>query len=501
MGWTEPPSAVDVRADMGRARERAACPMSQSRAWATPGATPRRPMPTWTGRRSGPGSAPRRTQRRPAARSPPDRRYGHGARRRRGPAPRPWIAAPDGNSPGAVTGALGGAALGGAVGGTAGQRWPEASLGLRRRGGRWRGGRRHGGRRPSPRADLETSTASGNWPASRSPELVVHYYCSSPPRLQADAAAAAHRLPPNRSTISPIAIWPSARRTAAAIRHMGRKVAGRTVDSPRRTAPTARCRDRRPRRPARGRPSTVVSRPMPAAGRRGPGPCRPGLGGEVARRRARRAATRPPRAAAPGRGHGRERRSGAPPPRGWREGALLPGRPARVRAGSLACAGGGVASGDAADAAGGVGPRPRLGRLAAALPVPPGPPGAGRAPYARTAVPIALVISAGTSMPVRPLTVAPASVTVRVVVLDDVGRAVGREHRQRLMGHRLGGGTDDLRQHPQHGLDDGRLVELLVGLGAQRERLRLRLALGEDDAGLGVALERGPLGLGWALTR
>ena len=82
-------------------------------------------------------------------------------------------------------------------------------------------------------------------------------------------------------------------------------------------------------------------------------------------------------------------------------------------------------------------------------------------------------------------------------VLDQLGRAVGREHRQVVdVGHRLGRRADDLRQHRQDGLDDGRLVELAVRLGAQRERLRLGLALGEDDAGLGVALELGLLGLG-----
>ena len=81
-------------------------------------------------------------------------------------------------------------------------------------------------------------------------------------------------------------------------------------------------------------------------------------------------------------------------------------------------------------------------------------------------------------------------------VPDELRRAVGREHGQVLdVGHRLGRGPDDLRQHREHRLDDGRLVELAVRLGPQLERLGLGLALREGDAGLGVALELGLLGL------
>ena len=90
---------------------------------------------------------------------------------------------------------------------------------------------------------------------------------------------------------------------------------------------------------------------------------------------------------------------------------------------------------------------------------------------------------------------AEASVTVRVT-LRTTSDAPSLESTVRLsmLAHRLGGRPDDLRQHRQDGLDDGRLVELAVGLGPQRERLRLGLALREDDAGLGVALERRLLG-------
>ena len=97
-------------------------------------------------------------------------------------------------------------------------------------------------------------------------------------------------------------------------------------------------------------------------------------------------------------------------------------------------------------------------------------------------------------MPVRPLTVALASVTVRVVFLTS-SDAPSFEHGERVdPTHRLGRRADDLGQHRQHGLDDRGLVELAVGVRAQGEGLRLRLALGQDDARLGVALEGGLLG-------
>ena len=63
-----------------------------------------------------------------------------------------------------------------------------------------------------------------------------------------------------------------------------------------------------------------------------------------------------------------------------------------------------------------------------------------------------------------------------------------------MLAHRLGGRADDVRQHRQDGLDDRRLVELAIRLGAQGQGLRLRLALGQDDAGLGVAFEGRLLG-------
>ena len=87
--------------------------------------------------------------------------------------------------------------------------------------------------------------------------------------------------------------------------------------------------------------------------------------------------------------------------------------------------------------------------------------------------------------------------TVRVTFLTRSLCAVVGQHRQLLdVAHRFRRGTDDLGQHRQDGLDDRRFVELAVGLGAQGQRLGLRLALGEGDAGLGVAFEGGPLGVG-----
>src|SRR5918994_853980 len=53
---------------------------------------------------------------------------------------------------------------------------------------------------------------------------------------------------------------------------------------------------------------------------------------------------------------------------------------------------------------------------------------------------------------------------------------------------------DDVRQLGEHGLDDGRLVELAIRLGAEGQGLGLSLALGQHDAGLGVAFERRLLG-------
>ena len=99
------------------------------------------------------------------------------------------------------------------------------------------------------------------------------------------------------------------------------------------------------------------------------------------------------------------------------------------------------------------------------------------------------------SMPVRPFTVALASATVRVAFLT-ISEAPSFERTVRLsmLRHRLGRRADDLGQHREDGLDDRRLVELAVRLGAQGEGLRLGLALGEDDAGLGVALEGRLLG-------
>ena len=111
--------------------------------------------------------------------------------------------------------------------------------------------------------------------------------------------------------------------------------------------------------------------------------------------------------------------------------------------------------------------RPRLGGR-----TPPSPRRIGAAP------PSAWLSSAGMSMPVRPLTVALASVTVRVTFLT-TSDAPSFESTVSVvdLAHRLGGRADDLRQHREDGLDDRRLVELAVRLGPQRERLGLGLAL------------------------
>ena len=111
-------------------------------------------------------------------------------------------------------------------------------------------------------------------------------------------------------------------------------------------------------------------------------------------------------------------------------------------------------------------------------------------------------MSAGMSMPVSPLTVAFASATVRVTVLT-TSDAPSFERTVSVVdvAERFGGRADDLGQHRQDGLDDRRLVELAIGLGAQREGLGLGLALGERDAGLGVALEGRPLRLGLGVDR
>ena len=57
------------------------------------------------------------------------------------------------------------------------------------------------------------------------------------------------------------------------------------------------------------------------------------------------------------------------------------------------------------------------------------------------------------------------------------------------MAHRLRGGTDDVRKCGEHGLDDGRLVELLVGVRPHRKRFGLGFALGEHDLRLRPAFQ------------
>ncbi len=64
------------------------------------------------------------------------------------------------------------------------------------------------------------------------------------------------------------------------------------------------------------------------------------------------------------------------------------------------------------------------------------------------------------------------------------------------MAHRLGRRADDVRQRGQDRLDDGRLVELLVGVGPHGQRLRFGLTLGQHDLRLGATLEPRGLGVG-----
>ena len=102
----------------------------------------------------------------------------------------------------------------------------------------------------------------------------------------------------------------------------------------------------------------------------------------------------------------------------------------------------------------------------------------------------ALLSSCGMSIPVRPFTVADASVTVRVAFFT-TSDAPSVESTVRLSivaigsaaARTISGSIDE------DGRDDRGLVELAVRVGAQREGLRLGLALGERDARLGVALE------------
>ena len=110
-------------------------------------------------------------------------------------------------------------------------------------------------------------------------------------------------------------------------------------------------------------------------------------------------------------------------------------------------------------------------------------------------VPRASLRSCGMSIPVRPFTVADASVTVRVAFFT-TSDAPSVESTVRLSIELIGSaaartisGSID-----EDGRDDRGLVELPVRVGAQGEGLRLGLALGERDARLGVALEGRLLG-------
>src|SRR5712691_4522282 len=81
-------------------------------------------------------------------------------------------------------------------------------------------------------------------------------------------------------------------------------------------------------------------------------------------------------------------------------------------------------------------------------------------------------------------------------VLGLVRRAIRAHHGQRIdMAHWLRRRAHDVGQRAQHRLDDGGLVELLVGLGAHRQRLGFRLAFGEDDLGFSATFQARGLGI------
>ena len=63
------------------------------------------------------------------------------------------------------------------------------------------------------------------------------------------------------------------------------------------------------------------------------------------------------------------------------------------------------------------------------------------------------------------------------------------------MAHRLRGGTDDIRKCGEHGLYDGRLVELLVSVRAHRKRFGLGFTLGEHDLRLRPTFQSRRLGI------